>query len=152
MSRLYYSDERNRCQSPLDIHDVLSRLSGVRELGTGKGWIALCPAHEDRKPSLRIAEGSDGRVLLRCFAGCSPEEIVRALGLELRDLFPTSEPEWVARCPAHAEWPISARSLRSLFRWPRNFRNARRRKDGAPARAGRWSLQSKSEVNDHALS
>jgi hypothetical protein len=77
--RQYYSDEQNRSQSPLDIHDVLSRLSGVRELGTGKGWIALCPAHEDRKPSLRIAEGSDGRVLLHCFAGCSPEEIVRAI-------------------------------------------------------------------------
>jgi hypothetical protein len=91
MSRLYYSDERNRCQSPLDI--VLSRLRGRGVRRSGKGYVAFCPAHEDRKPSLNIAEGSDGRVLLHCFAGCSQEEIVRALGLELRDLFPTSEPE-----------------------------------------------------------
>jgi len=85
--RQYYSDERNRSQSPLDI--VLSRLKGVRR--SGKGWVALCPAHEDRKPSLHIAVGSDGRVLLNCFAGCPREKILRAIGLEMRDLFPQPE-------------------------------------------------------------
>ena len=55
----------------------------------GAGWIAKCPAHEDRQPSLSIDEGADGKVLLKCFAGCTTENIVAAIGLTLRDLFPT---------------------------------------------------------------
>jgi putative DNA primase/helicase len=65
---------------------VLSRLSGVRR--AGNGWSALCPAHDDRKPSLSISENRDGQVLLYCHAGCDRKAIVRALGLEMRDLFP----------------------------------------------------------------
>ena len=53
-----------------------------------RGWQARCPAHDDHEPSLSIAEGDDGRVLLKCHAGCTPEAIVAALGLEMRDLFP----------------------------------------------------------------
>ena len=45
------------------------------------------PAHEDRSPSLSIAEGRDGRVLLHCFSGCRPEAILQALGLGWSDLF-----------------------------------------------------------------
>jgi hypothetical protein len=51
----------------------------------GRTW--LCPAHDDRNASLSVSEGDDGRVLVKCFAGCKPEEIVGALGLEMRDLF-----------------------------------------------------------------
>jgi hypothetical protein len=63
----------------------LGRLRGVRPAGTG--WLAFCPAHEDRaKPSLSVTvEGS--RLLVHCFVGCTPEAIVRALGLRMRDLF-----------------------------------------------------------------
>lgn len=46
-----------------------------------------CPAHDDHKPSLSVAEGDDGRVLLTCHAGCRPEDIVAALGLTMADLF-----------------------------------------------------------------
>jgi hypothetical protein len=53
----------------------------------GDGWTARCPAHEDRQPSLSVAQGDDGRVLLHCHAGCSTEEIVKTLGLDLGDLF-----------------------------------------------------------------
>lgn len=55
--------------------------------GCGGGWIARCPAHEDRAASLSIAE-RDGTILLHCFAGCPAIEVVHALGLELPDLFP----------------------------------------------------------------
>jgi hypothetical protein len=65
---------------------VLDRLSGVKGSGSG-GYEALCPAHEDRTPSLSIAEGEDGRVLLNCFAGCSTEAVVERLGLEMHDLY-----------------------------------------------------------------
>jgi len=55
---------------------------------SGKGYLARCPAHGDRRPSLTIGEGADGRVLLNCFAGCRPENVVAALGLSMKDLFP----------------------------------------------------------------
>jgi hypothetical protein len=66
---------------------VLSRLDSVQEIPGG--FIARCPvaAHNDRNPSLKIGEGSDGRVLLKCWAGCEVLEIVKAIGLELSDLF-----------------------------------------------------------------
>lgn len=51
-------------------------------------WSARCPGHDDRKPSLSISEATDGKVLLHCHAGCPPESIVRALGLEMHDLMP----------------------------------------------------------------
>ena len=47
----------------------------------------MSPAHEDRTPSLSISEGLDGKVLLKCFAGCSPDAITAAIGLETKDLF-----------------------------------------------------------------
>nr|WP_225777337.1 virulence-associated protein E [Pseudomonas sp. Marseille-Q3773] len=66
---------------------VILRLEKVRPTGTGK-WKACCPAHDDKHPSLAIRETSDGVVLLKCWAGCTTIEIVSAIGLELRDLFP----------------------------------------------------------------
>ncbi|MBS0194780.1 MAG: DNA primase [Proteobacteria bacterium] len=50
--------------------------------------MARCPAHKDRNASLSVAEGSDGRVLVKCFAGCDVLAIVHAVGLEVADLFP----------------------------------------------------------------
>jgi hypothetical protein len=67
------------------VERVLERLERVKK--NGGGWEARCPAHEDRQPSLRVGEGADGRVLLKCHAGCTVEAIVAAVGLELRDLF-----------------------------------------------------------------
>lgn len=54
---------------------------------TPNGHLARCPAHDDRKSSLSVAQGGDGKVLLKCFAGCETEQIVGALGLEMKDLF-----------------------------------------------------------------
>jgi hypothetical protein len=53
---------------------------------SGRGWVARCPAHRDRHPSLSIAEGADGRLLLRCFAGCNCSAIRNALAA--RSLWP----------------------------------------------------------------
>jgi hypothetical protein len=55
----------------------------------GRGW--LCPAHDDRNASLSLSTGDDGRVLVKCFAGCPFEEIASALGLEPRDFFDGGE-------------------------------------------------------------
>jgi hypothetical protein len=66
-------------------HPILSLLDSVRSRGTGK-WSAKCPAHPDRSPSLSIAEGQKG-LLLKCWAGCTIQEITSALGLRVSDLF-----------------------------------------------------------------
>jgi hypothetical protein len=49
---------------------------------------ATCPAHDDREASLHVSTGDDGRVLLKCFAGCSVDAIVAPLSLTVADLFP----------------------------------------------------------------
>lgn len=70
------------------VQRLLSRLRRVKR--TPNGWKACCPAHHDRMPSLSIGIGDDGRLLLHCFSGCSPEAVVSAIRLDLRDLFPPS--------------------------------------------------------------
>jgi hypothetical protein len=67
--------------------DLLSRLSKVKQTGRDS-WIACCPAHEDRSPSMTIRIVDDGRVLLHCFAGCPPLAVLEAVGLDFSALFP----------------------------------------------------------------
>src|SRR5262245_31701855 len=69
----------------MTIEQFLECLDGVKR--SGKGWKALCPAHEDRNASLSVAEGTGGRILCHCFAGCTKESIVTALELTMSDLF-----------------------------------------------------------------
>ncbi len=70
-----------------DVQDILSRLSKVKGAGRN-AWSALCPAHEDKKPSLSVGVGDDGKVLLHCHAGCELGDIAAAIGLQESDLFP----------------------------------------------------------------
>lgn len=71
-----------------NIENILDRLQKVRK--NGQGWIACCPAHEDKSPSLSINTGDDGRILLHCHAGCVTEAVVSSLGLKPKDLFSTT--------------------------------------------------------------
>lgn len=71
----------------MSIEEFLGKLEGVHEDGHG-GWMACCPAHGDVNPSLHINLGQDGRILLKCFSGCTAEEICHAVGLELKDIMP----------------------------------------------------------------
>ncbi len=64
---------------------ILHFFNGVKK--TNGGWSARCPAHDDRNASLSIGEGRDGRVLLKCHAGCGLQKILAGVGLEERDLF-----------------------------------------------------------------
>jgi P4 family phage/plasmid primase-like protien len=63
---------------------ILSRLQGVTR--TGDGWKARCPAHDDKNPSLSISESADGKILIHCHAGCTPDAVCAALGVKLSDL------------------------------------------------------------------
>jgi hypothetical protein len=66
---------------------LLDRLGRVKQTGSGR-WLARCPGHEDRSPSLSIRALDDGRVLINCFAGCEPGDVLLAVGLTMSDLFP----------------------------------------------------------------
>jgi hypothetical protein len=76
--------DRHRSASPLDL--VIGRLDGVR--GAPPKLRARCPAHGSKSDTLAIREMPDGKVLLRCHAGCSLDDVLHAAGLWARDLFP----------------------------------------------------------------
>ena len=64
--------------------DLLNQLKGVRR--NGDGWTCRCPAHADKENSLSVRH-ADGKWLLKCFAGCTVEQIASAIGLKVSDLF-----------------------------------------------------------------
>lgn len=66
---------------------LLSRLTKVTKVGDNK-WKACCPSHEDSTPSLMVKVISDGRILIHCFAGCNPVDVMQSVGLSLCDLYP----------------------------------------------------------------
>lgn len=79
-----------RKYSPEPVDDFLdaltSRQCAWRPVGPDR-WMAQCPAHADRGPSLSIRRGDDARVLMNCFAGCEKDDILAALGLTWADTF-----------------------------------------------------------------
>ncbi|MFR5875731.1 MAG: hypothetical protein ACLUFN_04505 [Eubacterium sp.] len=65
--------------------DFLSLLLKVKEIAPNQ-YMACCPAHEDKNPSLSI-KFDDGKILLHCFAECSVDDILNSLGLTKSDLY-----------------------------------------------------------------
>jgi len=94
--------------------NLLSRLEGVRPTSRDS-YVARCPAHKDRSPSLRVTCVPDGRVLIHCFAGCGVDQVLGAIGLELSDLFPPKVPD-DARPPRIARPYTSREAVRALYR------------------------------------
>ncbi len=66
------------------IYKVRDLLDGVT--GGEHDFKAKCPAHDDNHASLHVTWKTD-RVLMRCFAGCTTEQIMEAAGLVWADLF-----------------------------------------------------------------
>jgi putative DNA primase/helicase len=66
--------------------DLLARFADVDEQSDG-GYGALCPAHNDSRPSLRIWRGDDNKVRVTCRAGCASDDVVKAAGLTWPDMF-----------------------------------------------------------------
>lgn len=62
-----------------DISLILSKLSGVKKVS--HGYMANCPAHDDKHQSLSIVE-NNGTTLIHCHAGCSFTDILEALKLK----------------------------------------------------------------------
>lgn len=85
--RTYTADYNKRSRSHPPINTILGRLGHLRKTGDDQ-WLARCPAHRDRSPSLSICEQSNRVVLLHCFAGCETTDVLDAIGLEFGDLYP----------------------------------------------------------------
>ena len=91
---------------------LLPLLEGLRQTSQGR-YIARCPAHGDKHPSLAIRETADGVLLLHCFAGCDVASVVGSVGLDLSDLFPPKDTPY--RRPEKR--PYSANDLLIFAAW-----------------------------------
>ena len=87
----------------MTIENMLSRLEGVRR--TSSGFMARCPAHDDKSPSLSVRVG-DEAILMKFWAGCELQSVTDAMGLKVSDLFYDAPPAHGLRVvirPAHVD-------------------------------------------------
>jgi hypothetical protein len=117
---------------------IAKALGGRR---AGAGWMARCPAHDDREPSLSIRQGEDGKVLVRCHAGCEQATVIavlRSRGLwqggharrsDLRVTSRASTNVAIERSKARIDWPQIAPPLWYYAQSPLR----RKTRDEAPA-------------------
>lgn len=89
------------------IDNFVSRLTKAKRTGKDS-WIACCPSHQDKSPSLTIREIEPDKILLHCFAGCSVDEIAGSVGLSIGDLMPDRAPDTL-RKPSSV--PFNARDV-----------------------------------------
>jgi putative DNA primase/helicase len=114
--------------SPTPIDSVLDSLDAVAQ--SAHGYVARCPAHDDRRLSLSIDETANGIVLIHCHAGCSCKEVVAAIGLRKSDLFPSA-----AMYPYEDE---KGRLIYQVIRYPnKRFRVRSTNASGS----WRWSME-----------
>lgn len=120
------------------LDDFLARLDGVRR--SGASHVARCPGHEDRRQSLSVSVGNDGRLLVRCHAGCATEHLLERLDLTLADLMPAREEKPATRPEITAAYDYTDEEgglLYQVVRFiPKDFRQ--RRPDGQGG--WEWSL------------
>lgn len=69
------------------LEQLLEKLDQVRQVGVGE-FVACCPAHDDRNPSLAISVKEDNCVLIWCHAGCGACNVLDAIGLDFSALYP----------------------------------------------------------------
>jgi hypothetical protein len=92
--------------------EAIAQSLQARRTGPGR-WMARCPAHHDRTPSLSITD-RNGTVLVHCFAGCRQAEVIEAL--RARGLWPERKAEWLPR-EQYREERKRRDSYREAERW-----------------------------------
>ena len=100
--------------------ELIAKALGGREIGSG--WSARCPTHDDRTPSLSLRDTSDGKVLVRCHAGCNQDQVIAYL--KANDLWPRSSQRLLGknessqlRRPPEPDRDDIKRSRSALFLW-----------------------------------
>ncbi len=109
---------------------------------TRDGWLVCCPAHEDTKPSLSVTDTANGRVLIHCHAGCTPEAVVKAAGLKMSDLMPekrNGQHQPTGKIVATYDYPdADGKLLFQVVRFePKDFRQ--RKPDATAVDGWRWN-------------
>jgi hypothetical protein len=94
----------------INIEEILARLESVKKRGQNN-WLARCPAHEDKSPSLAIKQTQDEVILLHCFAGCSTDSVLSAIGVEPADLFPSKPQGQAFRAAKHFDAYTALRAV-----------------------------------------
>src|SRR5262245_39928865 len=100
--------------------ESIAKALGGRKVGGG--WMARCPSHDDREPSLSITDSQDGKVLVRCHAGCDQDDLIAAL--RMRGMWGTADRRGGrsrrenGRCPAFERDPDAlTRTQAALAIW-----------------------------------
>ena len=71
----------------MSLEIMLSRLKKVRR-SSPDSYMACCPAHDDRNPSLSIKDTGGGKLLINCLAGCETLDVLGAIGMDWEDVLP----------------------------------------------------------------
>lgn len=82
--------KKNQNREALSFQDILDRIiqkTNSYPQSYKDGYRLRCPAHDDKHPSFTISLKDNERILIHCFAECSPEEICEAIGIQKKDLF-----------------------------------------------------------------
>ncbi len=116
---------------PLADEAVYRFLAALQDAGCApkrlsRGWQVRCPAHTDKRPSLSVDVGENGKVLVHCHAGCTPEDIAAKLGLRLKDLMPADGNKTVGPVATYDYKDQADRVVFRVVRFPpKEFRQCR---------------------------
>lgn len=109
----------------MELQDIISHFHSPKPNGNNS-YMVTCPCHNDNTQSLCISE-DNGKILLNCFAGCRAEDITRAIGLSMRDLFQAPPQSSKPPKPASIEYRYSDRLKKIRFykwtngKWQKSF-------------------------------
>jgi hypothetical protein len=95
------------------MHDAQTTSEALGGKRSGAGYLACCPAHDDRNPSLRISDGDNGKVIVNCKAGCSQDAVIAAL-TERGLMLPESTIEHRPNRRAYKAWIVSSEGYFSI--------------------------------------
>jgi len=109
----------------LELQEIISLFRSPKPNGNNS-YMVTCPCHNDNTQSLCISE-DNGKILLNCFAGCRAEDITRAIGLSMRDLFQSPPQGSKTPKPASIEYRYGDRLKKIRFykwtngKWQKSF-------------------------------
>lgn len=109
----------------MKLQEIISYFRNPKPNGYNS-FMVTCPCHNDSTQSLCISD-DNGKILLNCFAGCRAEDITRAIGLSMRDLFQAPQQSNKPPKPASTEYRYGDRLKKIRFykwnkdKWQKSF-------------------------------